>query len=489
MVVLNNYPLYLILLPLASAFLFFMVSHYIKKFIPVISFLVMIGNFLISLKLFHIVQVHPVGVKLANFLPPIGINLFVTGFNSLLLVVINLIGVLVFLYSLYYIKEGDKAKYYLLLLLFFVGINGVATTGDIFNFFVFFEILSISAFVLVGIGNKKLAIEAGFKYLIQGSLGSLLFLIGIGLLYSQVGTLNFADIANKMSAVDIKMKLLIGVFFITGLGIESALFPLNFWLPDAHSMAPSSISAILSGLAINAGLYGLLVFYFIIMGNVAVLLNLIFIAGIVTMLVGEFFAYRQSNYKRMLAFSSTGQMGLVVLAFFGGTLPLMAAGFLQLINHILSKVLLFLSGGYILKSRKDYNLDGLKGAFYKFPVASVGIIIGALSLMGVPLTLGFYSKIKILLGFSAINKIWVVIVILLASFIEGVYFINVLRKLFARTDDKKDFNIPVLINLVFIVLIVIIIGLGVYPHIGNINGYIKDFIDSSKLMSGVLNVK
>ncbi len=488
MVVLNSYPLYLILLPLASAFLLFMLNSFIKKIVPVLSFLVLGFNFFISIKLFAIVQHNPVYVKLAGFLPPIGINLFVSGFNGLFVVVINLIGVAVALYSLYYIKEGAKSQYYFLLLLFFAGINGIAVTGDIFNFFVFFEILSISAYALVGIGNKKLSIEAGFKYLIQGSIGSLLLLIGIGFLYSQVGTLNLGDIAVKMSTVDVKMKLLIGALFISGLGIESALFPLNFWLPDAHSMAPSSISAVLSGLAINAGLYGLLLFYFVIMGTLLPVLNILFVAGIVTMLVGEFFAYRQNNYKRMLAFSSTGQMGLVVLAFFGGTVSLMVAGLLQLINHMLSKVLLFLSGGYILKNRDDYDLDGLSGAFYKFPIAAIGIIIGALSLMGVPLTFGFYSKIKILLGFSSAGNITVISLILIASFIEGVYFIKVIQKLFNKSNDKKEFKIPLLVNLIFILFILLILILGVYPHLGNVNGYVKNLINSSKLMSEVLNV-
>ena len=487
MVAINNYPLYLILTPLSVAFFLFMFKSYLKKVIGVLSFLTLLFNSGIALYVFKLIQNKPIMVKLANFLPPIGINLYVTGFNSLLVLIASIVGVFVSLYSLYYIKEGDKSRYYILLLLFFVGINGILLTGDIFNFFVFFEILTISAFALVGIENKKLSIEAGFKYLVQGSLGSLFILVGIGLIYSQVGTLNFADISIKIKEIDISMKYLIGIFFIVGLGIETALFPLNFWLPDAHSMAPSSISAILSGLAINAGLYGLLIISYIIFPDVRILFNIIFLLGIITMLMGEFLAFRQDNYKRMLAFSSTGQMGLVVISLFSGSITLFIAGLFQLFNHIFAKVLLFLSGGYILKNEKDYNSCRLNGAFYRYSIASTGIIVGALSLLGIPLTLGFYSKINIILGFSSINKVWIIILILLASLFEGFYFVRIIKRLFVRENLEKNFKIPFLINIIFILLILFLIVGGIYPYVGNISKYSKEFLDSTKILSEVLN--
>lgn len=486
--VITNFPLYLIVLPLFVAFFIFMFHSFFKKIALFSAFLTFLVNGVIAYYVYLASQSHAILVKLANFLPPIGINLFVYKFNGLFVLVIAIVGILVSLYSLYYIKEGDKSRYASLLLLFFTGMNGIFLTGDIFNFFVFFEILSISAFSLVGYENKKMSIEAGFKYLVQASLGSLFFLVAIGLTYSQVGTLNIADIASKIGTITGTMKFLIFGLFLTGLGVETALFPLNFWLPDAHSMAPSSISSILSGLAINAGLYGLIVVFYII-GNGA-FLNVLIIVGLITMLIGESLAYRQTNYKRMLAFSSTGQMGLVTMAFFAGSPLLVVAAIFQLVNHIVSKVLLFLSGGYILKDSEGYAISDLKGAFYKYPIASFGIIIGALSLLGIPLTLGFYSKIKILLGFASLNKFVFIALILVASYFEGVYFIKVIANLFQRTDKKKEFSIPFLVNCIFLFLIVVIIILGVYPKLlGNISTMAGDLLNRSQYISEVLNVR
>jgi len=169
--------------------------------------------------------------------------------------IIALVGLLVSVYALDYIKEGATEKYHMLYLLLLTGATGVVLTGDIFNLFVFFEILCISSYSLVAYLREKSGIESAVKYLIQGAVGSSLLLIGIGLLYGLFGTLNMADIAQSIRSVSPISVFVPMVLIIAGLGVEAAIFPLNAWLPDAHSSAPSSISAILSGIAIEVGLY------------------------------------------------------------------------------------------------------------------------------------------------------------------------------------------------------------------------------------------
>ena len=221
---------------------------------------------MIALSLLPQVLKETIIVRIGGFTPPFCINLVVGPVGILFSVLISITGFLVAIYALKYIKEGAEQMYHMLYMLLLTGATGVVLTGDIFNLFVFFEVLCISSYALVAYLGNKAGIESSVKYLIQGSIGSSFLLIGIGLLYGQFGTLNMADIASQIETVSSTSIFVPMIFMITGLGIEAAIFPLNAWLPDAHSSAPSSISAILSGIAIEVGLYAVIRVLFTIFG-------------------------------------------------------------------------------------------------------------------------------------------------------------------------------------------------------------------------------
>jgi len=431
-------PVLLIVVPLALAFalpLVGLISKKIIKYIPVLAFLF---NFIISLLLIPKVLHQTIIVKIGGFLPPIGINLFVGPVGILFSTLIALAGLLVSIYALTYIKGGSKEKYHILYLLLLTGATGVVLTGDMFNLFVFFEILCISSYALVSFLGNKAGIESSIKYLIQGSVGSSLLLLGIGLLYGQFGTLNMADIANQIHSSNSPSIFVPMVLMITGLGVEAAIFPLNAWLPDAHSSAPSSISAILSGIAIEVGLYAVIRIIFTIFNASSFLMFFIFL-GVLTLLIGEMSAFSQKNIKRMLAYSSIGQIGLIMFAVSLNTQYGVSAGLFQMVSHTLGKGLLFLTVGFMIYKTGSMEISSFEGIGKKMPLTSLLFTIGVFSIVGLPPFIGFASKFMIIRAALVTGELLFTILIgliLLGTVIEGAYFFNVIQSIYFKGDNE-----------------------------------------------------
>jgi len=462
-------PVLLIAVPLGLAFaipLFALFWRGAAKYIPPVA---LAFNLVVSLLLLAKVFENPVIVSIGGWQPPFCINLVAGPVGVFFSTIIALVGLLVSIYALAYIKEGATEKYHMLYLLLLTGATGVVLTGDIFNLFVFFEILCISSYALVAYLREKGAIESAVKYLIQGAVGSSLLLIGIGLLYGQFGTLNMADIAQNIKSVTPISVFVSMVLIITGLGVEAAIFPLNAWLPDAHSSAPSSISAILSGIAIEVGLYAVARVIFTIFGASSIFLFLAFL-GILTLLIGELCAFSQNNIKRMLAYSSIGQIGLILFALAIATSYGVTGGLFQLVSHTLSKALLFLAAGYMIYRVGSMEISALEGMGKKMPLTCLAFTIGAFSLVGLPPFIGFPSKFLVVRAALATKETIFIVLIglaLLGTVIEGAYFFRVVQVLYFKGEKpnpgRKEAPIAALIPMfIFVVLIVIV---GIYPNL------------------------
>lgn len=472
-------PAFLLAVPLGLAFvipLLKFISPKLTKFIPPLALLF---NLIASALLIPEVSEEPIVVSIGGFSPPFAINLVAGPVGALLSAFIGLIGFLVTIYSLDYIREGAEEKYYSLLLLFLTGATGIVLTGDIFNLFVFFEILCISSYSLVAYLGDKSGVEASVKYLIQGTVGSSFLLLGIGLLYGQFGTLNMADIASQIQTPGSTSIFIPLVLMITGLGVEGAIFPLNAWLPDAHSSAPSSISAVLSGIAIGIGIYAIARVVFTIFGAKPVF-QLLAIIGLLTVLVGELSAFSQDDIKRLLAYSSTGQMGLIVFGLGIASIEGVTGGLFQLLSHGLSKALLFLTVGYMIYRSGSTKISSLKGMSKITPIASLGFTIGAFSLVGLPPFMGFPGKLMVIRAALAKEELLFLVLVafvLLGTVIEGSYFLRIVQVLYftKKKSDSKGGHQPVpLSGLVPIcLLIVLIVIIGIYP------GLITNFLNSA----------
>jgi len=460
-------PVLLIVVPLGLSFaipLFRFISKKIEKYIPVVG---LSFNLIVSFLLLPRVLKHPINVFLGGFHPPFCINLVAGPVGILFSALIALVGLLVSIYALDYIREGAKQLYHMLYLLLLTGATGVVLTGDIFNLFVFYEILCISSYALVAYLGDRAGIESAIKYLIQGAIGSSLLLIGVGLLYGLFGTLNMADISSSIDSVTSISIFVPLIMLITGLGVEAAIFPLNAWLPDAHSSAPSSISAILSGIAIKVGIYAVARVIFTIFGASSILLFLVFL-GLLTLLVGELSAFSQKNIKRMLAYSSVGQIGLIVFALGMGFSQGITGGLFQLISHALSKALLFLAVGYMIYRTGSMDISSLEGMGKRMPLTSLAFTIGAFSLVGLPPFIGFPSKFLIIRAALSTREVLFTVVIafiLLGTVIEGAYFFRVVQVLYFKGEKtlmQKE-EAPVLALIPLFILIILIVTAGVYP--------------------------
>lgn len=467
-------PILLIIIPLGTAFLISTVASVLKNSTKYLAFLALLANVWVSISLLPQVLGSPVNVIIAGVKPPLGINLLVGPLGALFSIIISVAGALVLLYSFKYIGGEGQSKYYTLFLLLITGSQGMILTGDIFNLFVFFEILAISSYILVGYAGDRNGFEAAVKYLILGSVGSVLILVSVALVYQEMGTLNMADIAGKFSAIDPGKRLMILLFFITGMGVEAAIFPLNSWLPDAHSSAPSSISAVLSGFVIEVALIVIIKFVYSIFSMTEVL-GFLSLVGVITLLVGEFAAFKQKNIKRMLAYSSIGQIGLILFAMSLNSKAGLSAGMMQVVNHTVSKSILFLVAGYMIKRTGSYQLSDYRGIAKRMPVSSFLFILGVLSLLGVPPFLGFFSKLNIIIAAMKTGQIFytvMVFLILLGTIIESVYFLKVLQVFYARETKTADFSEAPFLAVFPVALfaVVILLGFLVLPQITGLTG-------------------
>lgn len=492
-------PILLIAVPLGLAFLIpllGLVSQRVTRYVPAVG---MAFNAVAAVVLLPQVLQQPVVVETAGFRPPFSIHLVAGPLGVGLSLLIAVVGLLVAIYAIGYMREGALAKYHTLYLLLLTGATGMVLTGDLFNLFVFFEILCISSYALVGYHGDRAGIESSAKYLIQGAIGSSLVLIGIGFIYGLFGTLSMADIAAHVATVS-PMKLFISLaFLITGFGVEAAVLPLNAWLPDAHSSAPSSISAILSGIAIKAGVYAVARVVFTIYGAAAVALLLV-VVGIVTLLVGEMSAFSQKNIKRLLAYSSIGQIGLIVFALGLGSVSGVEGALFVVVSHALAKALLFLCTGYMIYRTGSMEISSLHGMATRMPVSSLCFTIGAFSLVGLPPFVGFPSKFMVITAaleradplFTAL-----VAIVLLGTVVEGAYFFRVVQGLHFRPapegaapegGDRNEAPASALVPVCL--LAALIVAVGVYPSL--LTTYLEpaaiDLLDKAAYIHHVLGV-
>jgi len=485
-------PVLLIAVPLGLSFaipLLGLVSKRIEKYVPIAA---LIFNLVVSALLIPEVIKQPINVFIGGFPPPFCINLVAGPVGVLFSALIALVGLLVSIYALDYIREGAKELYHMLYLLLLTGATGVVLTGDIFNLFVFFEILCISSYALVAYLGDKAGIESAVKYLIQGAVGSSLMLIGVGLLYGLFGTLNMAHIASNIDSVSSISIFVPLVLLITGLGVEAAIFPLNAWLPDAHSSAPSSISAILSGIAIKVGIYAVARVIFTIFGASSILQFLVFL-GLITLLVGEVSAFSQNNIKRLLAYSSIGQIGLIVFALGMGISYGVVGGLFQLISHALSKALLFLAVGYMIYRTGSMDISSLEGMGKRMPITSLAFTIGAFSLVGMPPFIGFPSKFLIIRAALFKEEIMFTVLVafvLLGTVIEGTYFFRVVQVLYFKGNQanlqREEAPVPALIPIFILMVLIIVVGVYPKPVTNILNSASSELLNRIEYIRGVL---
>jgi len=445
-------------LPLAAAFLIMIFGKFIKNLHIFISFVTTLMLAILSVYAFIYVENGLQIYKAGGWEPintiPVAIYMVLDSFSVIILCIINLIGFISALYSVSYIRQYTaKNNYYALLCLMIAGMNGVVLSGDLFNLFVFLEISVISSYALVAFGVGRNELEASFKYQVLGWLASLLILLGISLIYWQTKTLNIADVKRVLNTeYSIPFYLFIQILFISGFGLKAALIPFHAWLPDAHSSAPSPISAMLSGVLIKAvGIYVIIRLFFnmfMITTEIAILITTL---GTLSMVIGVFLAIGQWDLKRLLAYHSISQMGYVVMSVGAGMILIsrgkkpdvaalaIAGGIFHLINHAVFKGLLFLNAGAIEYRTGTRDLKEMGGLAPVMPATSATSFIASMSISGIPPFNGFFSKLIIIIAAVYGRFYFLALLAVIVSIVTLASFMKFQRYAFQNKEpDRKN---------------------------------------------------
>lgn len=410
-----------------------------------------------------------------------GISLLVAG-------TVLTLGTFVILFSGPYMAgEVGEEKYYAMLLAMIGVMIGLACAGDLFNLWVWFEAMAVSSYLLVAFYREQAAsLEAGMKYLIQSAIGSVLVLVGVALVLANAGTLDMAGVREAVSGSDVSRWVWLGAgaLFIVGFGVKVAFVPLHTWLPDAHSQAPSGISAMLSGVVIEVGLIAMLRALSVLTG-LGESWGVLFLAfGALNIVYGNLLALRQTYVKRMLAFSSLSHVGYMLMGLgiaLSSGLELGAQGaFFHLFNHMLMKGLAFLAVGALLyalflqnDSHSPLTISDLAGASQKYPLVAFALSAALLGLGGLPPLAGFMSKWQIFVaGFETQNGWIMALMVFMAlnSVLSLAYYAPLVNMMYRSSPSQAvtaGKPISLAISLPILLMALAVILLGFFPHVMN----------------------
>jgi len=477
-----------VIIPLGAAFLISLLGKRVKYVADILANLGALSLFTFSL--YSIVSISTKGVivyKMGGWMPPIGIAMVLDGLTVFMLVTVNLVSLVVTLYSVNYMqKYTDKWKFYTLFMLMLAGMNGVVITGDLFNLFVFLEIASIASYALVAFGTEAEELEASFKYAVMGSVASTFVLLGIAILYSYTSTLNMADMSLTLSrGASGYLVNFVAVLFLMGFGLKAALVPFHAWLPDAHPSAPAPISAMLSGVLIKSlGVYALARVLYNVFGMNIVFSNILMFLGALSMMVGVLLAIAQFDLKRLLAYHSISQIGYVVLGLGLGTPLGILGGLFHLFNHSIFKSLLFLNSGAVEYAAGTRDLNSMGGLNQKMPVTGATSFIASMAIAGIPPFNGFFSKLIIIFAAAEAGRMGYAFSAVVASILTLASFMKVQKLAFFGTLNEsleKIKEVPLLMRLSMIILALICVagGLLIVP-------FFRTFLQSAvdTLLSG-----
>lgn len=405
-----------------------------------------------------------ISYHLGDWAPPLGIEYRVDLANALVLVLVSGIAATVFPFAYRSVQlEIDPRQsifFYCALLICMTGLLGVTITGDAFNVFVFLEISSLSTYALVAMGARRdrRALTAAFNYLVMGTIGATFFVIGIGLLYQATGTLNMADLHERVIGQQNRVVEASFAFIVVGVGLKLAMFPMHLWLPNAYTYAPSAVSAFLAATATKVAVYVLIRFLFSVFGFDFDFMGAAFTwvllpLGLAGMFVASFVAVFQEDVKRMLAYSSVAQIGYMLLGLSFATVEGLTATLVHVFNHALMKGALFMAVACVVLRAGSHSIHAFAGLSKRMPVTTWAFLLSGLSLIGVPLTVGFVSKWYLLDAAFAAGHWYAGFLIVASSLIALVYVGRVAEMMLLRppAEDgpyaipKKDAPLSMLI--------------------------------------------
>ncbi len=411
-------------------------------------------------------------VEIISIAAPLGISFVL---NSASLFFVLLFTLLMTLFSFYYLIHRktdayqDETKFFILLNMLLASAIGLVLSSDIFNIYVFFEIAGISAYILSAYKKTPSALEAGLKYLLTGAVASVFLVFAIALIYINIGSLNLAVIAQSFESLPYNSKLLISILLLIGFGFKVEIFPLNFWVTDVYQGSSSLVNALFSGIVVKAYLFVFfhILYLFLPSGEFSVFLIYL---GAISMLIAEIAGLRQTNLKRLFAYSSLGQVALIFTAFALQNADAVQAALFIVLAHSVAKFIIFLSITSMYKEHKSFDIKTLKEL--NSPFLRAIILIAMLSLLGIPLFAGFIGKFLVLKSLAVEGMFAVLAIIIIGSLIEAVYYFKLVGFMFEKGEKRELLKITLGQKILFLFLALTLIVIGIAPMM--ISGFLLD---------------
>ncbi|MDL1956617.1 MAG: monovalent cation/H+ antiporter subunit D family protein [Candidatus Desulfofervidus auxilii] len=434
----EQFPALIVVTPLIMSFILFAVSWWNKRLCFPILILTLSACIVFAIGILDTVikQGKPIHYYLGGWDPPWGIEYVIDHLNALVLVAVAVVAWLVAIYSKSAVEkelhESKLPQFYTLFLLQVTGLFGITATGDMFNLYVLLEIASFSAYAIIAMGERG-ADFAAFRYVIFGTIGACAYLLGVGYLYILTGSLNMADLSHLIPKLFYNKALLVGfAFFLVGVGIKMGIFPVHFWLPDAYTLAPSAVSALLAPLFTKVGAYVIIRIMFTVFDPsfsiklypVMDILGWIAAVGIIFACI---MALAQSDLKRMFCYLIVAEMGYIVIGIASGNRLGLTGAILHIINDMFMMACLFTVAGAIMYQMGTRNIYEFRYLHRTMPITLAVFVVGALSVVGVPPACGFFSKWYLILGTIQAKKWLLLFVLLASSLINAVLFFRVIE--------------------------------------------------------------
>lgn len=446
----GQFPILIVVTPLILSFILNVVGLWNRRFCFPIVLITLSVCLVFAIGIVDMVMKYgePIHYHLGGWDPPWGIEYFIDHLNALVLVSIAVISLLVAIYAKrtleQEIPEAKLPQFYTLFLLQVTGLFGITATGDMFNLYVLIEIASFSAYAIIALGAIG-ADFAAFRYVIFGTIGACAYLLGTGYLYILTGSLNMVDLAQLLPQLFYSKALLVGFsFFLLGVGIKMGMFPLHAWLPDAYTLAPSAVSALLAPLFTKVGAYVIIRIMFTVFDPsfsidlypVTDALGWIAAVGI---LFASVMALAQSDLKRMLCYVIVAEMGYIIIGIASANRLGLTGAILHIVNDMFMMACLFTAAGAIFYRTGTRNIYQFRYLHRTMPIVFAVFVVGALSVVGVPPLCGFFSKWYLILGTIQAKKWELLAVLLISSLIYAILFFRVIENAYFEPRETHAF--------------------------------------------------
>jgi len=433
---------------------------------------------------------------------PMGITLVADPLGALLVVVAAVVGLAVSIHAIDDIPDDVAANGFdSFLHLLIAGVVGAFLTGDIFNLYVWFEVMLISSFALMVPGGDRVRLDGAVKYIVLNLVSTVVLLTSIGLLYGLTGTLNMADLAGKLPLVANQgLVTVVSVLFLVAFGIKAAVFPLYFWLPASYHTLPISVSALFAALMTKVGVYAALrTFTLLFTGDEELIRNVVLAAALATMIVGVLGAMTHTDMRRILAYHVISSIGFMLLGLGLGSALAMSASIFYMVHGILVKALLFMLIGLVASAGGSFELGRLGGLYRTRPGFSMLFLLAALALVGIPPLSGFWAKLALVEAGIDSGAGWVLAILLLTSLLTFVPMIRIWSEAFwkdapvepgqediARPPTRGPERDSRLIPVIGLSLLLLAIGLQPGPLLALADSAAAGLLDPSRYIDGVL---